>query len=29
VKGHFRKCCSCSEWIKWKESPCRYCGTEQ
>lgn len=29
VEGHFRKCCRCSEWIKWKESPCRYCGTSQ
>jgi len=29
VKGHFRRCCSCSEWIKWKESPCRYCDTPQ
>jgi len=29
VAGHFRKCCRCSEWIKWKENPCRYCGTLQ
>jgi hypothetical protein len=29
LKGHFRKCCSCGEWIKWKEISCRYCGTTQ
>lgn len=29
VEGHFRKCCHCREWIKWKESPCRYCRTLQ
>jgi hypothetical protein len=29
VAGHFRKCSHCSEWIKWKESQCRYCGTLQ
>jgi len=27
VKGHFRKCSNCGEWIKWKEMTCRYCGT--
>lgn len=29
VKGHFRKCSKCSEWIKWKENPCRYCAAPQ
>jgi hypothetical protein len=29
VKGHFRRCTSCGEWIKWLESPCRYCRTDQ
>lgn len=29
VKGHFRRCISCCEWIKWGECPCRYCGTSQ
>ena len=29
VKGHFRRCSSCCEWIKWAEDPCRYCGTSQ
>lgn len=29
VKGHFRKCSSCGEWIKWKETICRYCSTSQ
>jgi len=29
VKGHFRRCHSCGEWIKWLENPCRYCRTEQ
>lgn len=29
VKGYFRKCGACDEWIKWRESPCRYCGAEQ
>lgn len=29
VAGHFRRCGSCDEWINWKESLCRYCGTPQ
>lgn len=29
VKGHFRRCSNCREWIKWEESPCRYCGGSQ
>jgi len=29
VKGHFRRCKSCGEWIKWLENPCRYCNSEQ
>ena len=29
VAGQFRRCCSCGEWIKWKENPCRYCRTSQ
>ncbi|NVN98514.1 MAG: hypothetical protein HXX17_04250 [Geobacteraceae bacterium] len=29
VAGHFKRCCKCEEWIKWKENPCRYCGAEQ
>ena len=29
VKGHFRKCGGCGEWIKWEESPCRYCSSEK
>ena len=26
VKGFFRKCGVCGEWIKWHEEPCRYCA---
>ncbi|NJD91996.1 MAG: hypothetical protein FIA91_10890 [Geobacter sp.] len=26
VQGHFRRCASCGEWIKWAEDPCRYCA---
>lgn len=29
VKGHFKQCQSCDEWIKWAETPCHYCGAEQ
>jgi hypothetical protein len=29
VKGHFKRCRSCGEWIKWSENPCRYCSSEQ
>jgi hypothetical protein len=26
VKGRFKKCAKCGEWLKWIETPCRYCG---
>jgi len=26
VKGFFRRCGVCGEWIKWREEPCRYCA---
>ncbi len=26
VKGFFRRCGLCGEWIKWHEEPCRYCA---
>ena len=29
VEGKFKKCTHCSEWLPWRESPCRYCGSEQ
>jgi len=29
VEGHFKRCSSCGEWLKWLENPCRYCRTEQ
>ena len=29
VKGFFRRCGECGEWIKWKEEPCRYCAYKQ
>jgi len=29
VPGGFKKCGSCGEWIKWAESPCRFCATVQ
>ncbi len=25
VKGFFRRCPDCGEWIKWREEPCRHC----
>jgi hypothetical protein len=28
VKGAFRQCPKCREWIKWKDTKCKYCGTE-
>jgi hypothetical protein len=27
VKGHYRICSSCREFIKWKEISCKYCLT--
>ena len=29
VEGKFKKCVRCSEWIKWRESACKYCQAEQ
>ncbi len=29
VKGFFRRCGECGEWIKWREVPCRYCAYRQ
>jgi hypothetical protein len=26
VRGYFRRCGECGEWIKWHEEPCRYCA---
>lgn len=28
VKGFFRRCTECGEWIKWRET-CRYCAYRQ
>ncbi|MBJ6750292.1 hypothetical protein [Geomonas anaerohicana] len=27
VQGHYRQCPNCSEFSKWRESSCRFCGT--
>uniref|UniRef100_A0A831UEK4 Zinc ribbon domain-containing protein n=1 Tax=Geobacter metallireducens TaxID=28232 RepID=A0A831UEK4_GEOME len=27
VEGKFWRCRSCSEFLKWREDSCRYCGT--
>lgn len=29
VRGGFKHCSSCGEFIKWKAVSCKYCGTEQ
>jgi hypothetical protein len=29
IKGFFRRCGVCGEWIKWREEPCRYCAYRQ
>lgn len=29
VKGFFRLCPECGEWIKWRETPCHYCAYRQ
>ena len=26
VPGHYRRCPQCGEFIKWRESACKYCG---
>ena len=28
VKGHYRRCPRCREFSKWRETSCRFCGTE-
>ena len=28
VEGRFKRCSNCGEWLPWRETPCRYCGTE-
>ena len=28
VRGGFQRCPRCSEWLKWGETPCRYCKAE-
>ena len=29
VEGKFRKCGKCGEWLKWRETTCKYCQAEQ
>lgn len=29
VRGFFRRCAECGEWIRWREEPCRYCAYRQ
>lgn len=28
VDGHYRQCQKCREFSKWRETSCRFCGTE-
>ncbi|HEY6837672.1 MAG TPA: hypothetical protein VI389_02910 [Geobacteraceae bacterium] len=29
VRGGFKRCSACGEFIKWKSATCKYCGTAQ
>lgn len=28
VPGHYRQCPKCREFVKWRETVCKYCQTE-
>ncbi|SNB46582.1 hypothetical protein [Geobacter sp. DSM 9736] len=29
VPGKFKRCRSCSEWLKWRDPVCKYCNASQ